>query len=88
MKENAQNLTNITWKETEATENELNLINGELEKVLRTEGKEKEEKEEEEEKEDGAVIFPLQTYLLSSVIGLPETTTGKKEHRASLGELF
>ncbi|CAI9290893.1 unnamed protein product [Lactuca saligna] len=84
----ATSVENITWKETEATENELNLINGELEKVLRTEGKEEEEKEEEEENEDGAVVCPLQTYLLSSVIGLPETTTGKKEHRASLGELF
>lgn len=52
--------------------------------MLRSEGKE----EGGEKNEDGAVVCPLQTYLFGSVVGLPETTTRKKEHRASLGELF
>ncbi|CAI9093189.1 OLC1v1028627C2 [Oldenlandia corymbosa var. corymbosa] len=35
-------------------------------------------------------VCPLQSYLLGSAIGLPETTppAAKKEHRVSLGELF
>ncbi|CAI9275202.1 unnamed protein product [Lactuca saligna] len=101
----------IMEKETEATENELQFINDELEKVLGAEGKEDDSSGrnsyvsigrsshgstitlsgkplEAAENENGAVACPLQGYLFGSTIGLPETTTGKKEHRTSLGELF
>ncbi|KAL2323803.1 hypothetical protein Fmac_022861 [Flemingia macrophylla] len=78
---------NITEKEEEVTENELKLINDELEKVL---------VDDIDEscgsgKADTAVcVCPLQGYLFGSAIELSETTTtvAKKEHRASLGELF
>ncbi|KAE8653730.1 myb family transcription factor family protein [Hibiscus syriacus] len=38
---------------------------------------------------NGNIVFPFQGYLFGSAIELSETTTvEKKEHRASLGELF
>nr|GEW32283.1 hypothetical protein [Tanacetum cinerariifolium] len=40
------------------------------------------------ETENGLVAFLLQGYLLSSTVGQPKTTSGKKEQRTSLGELF
>ncbi|GKB94374.1 LAZY 1-like protein [Tanacetum coccineum] len=93
----ATSVENIMEKETEATENELKLINNELEKVLESEEKEDrtatitlddKPSEETENNESGQSVCPLQHYLFSSVVGLPETTTAKKEHRTSLGELF
>ena len=93
----ATSVENIMEKETEATENELKLINNELEKLLESEGKEDrtatitladKPSEETENNENGQSVCPLQDYLFSSVVGLPETTTTKKEHRTSLGELF
>nr|XP_043607495.1 protein LAZY 1-like [Erigeron canadensis] len=101
----------IMEKETEATENELQFINDELEKVLTGEGKEDDSSArnsyvsngrsshgstitlsgkplEAADSENGSVACPLQGYLFGSAVGLPETTTGKKEHRTSLGELF
>ncbi|KAI3733317.1 hypothetical protein L6452_12759 [Arctium lappa] len=108
----ATSVENIMGKETEATENELKLINDELEKELGPEGKEDHSSgrnsfvsversshgstitlggkpsEGAGNNENGAAVCPLQGYLFGSVIGLPETTTAKKEHRTSLGELF
>nr|QIG55754.1 LAZY2 [Chrysanthemum x morifolium] len=93
----ATSVENIMEKETEATENELKLINNELEKFLESEGKDDrtatitlDDKPSEEinNNENGQSVCPLQDYLFSSVVGLPETTTTKKEHRTSLGELF
>lgn len=102
----------IMEKETEATENELQFINDELEKVLIAEAKEDDSSgrnsyvsngrsshgstitlsgkplEAATDNENGSVACPLQGYLFSSAVGFPETTTGKKEHRTSLGELF
>ncbi|MFS7943980.1 putative protein LAZY1 [Helianthus anomalus] len=101
----------IMEKETEATENELQFFNDELEKVLIAEGKEDDSSGrnsyvsngrsshgstitlsgkplEASESEYGSVACPLQGYLFGSTVGLPETTSGKKEHRTSLGELF
>ncbi|KAI3694146.1 hypothetical protein L1987_77107 [Smallanthus sonchifolius] len=101
----------IMEKETEATENELQFINDELEKVLNAQGKEDDSSGrnsyvsngrsshgstitlsgkplEASEGEYGSVACPLQGYLFGSAVGLPETTSGKKEHRTSLGELF
>ncbi|XP_024994957.1 protein LAZY 1-like [Cynara cardunculus var. scolymus] len=101
----------IMEKETEATENELQFINDELEKVLGGEGREDDSSGrnshvsigrsshgstitlsgkplEAADNENGAVACPLQGYLFGSAIELTETTTGKKEHRTSLGELF
>ncbi|XP_076926645.1 protein LAZY 1-like [Bidens hawaiensis] len=101
----------IMEKETEATENELQFINDELEKVLIAEGKEEDSSGrnsyvsngrsshgstitlsgkplEASEGEYGSGACPLQGYLFGSTVGLPETTSGKKEHRTSLGELF
>ncbi|CAH1414856.1 unnamed protein product [Lactuca virosa] len=98
-------------KETEATDNELQFINDESEKVLHAEGKEDDSSGrnsyvsigrsscgstitisgkplEAEENENGPVACLLQCYLFGSTIVVPETTTGKKEHRTSLGELF
>nr|GFB34540.1 hypothetical protein [Tanacetum cinerariifolium] len=40
------------------------------------------------ETENGSVACPLQGFLLSSTVGQPETTGGKKEPRTSLGDLF
>ncbi|KAI3452571.1 hypothetical protein Pfo_009235 [Paulownia fortunei] len=38
---------------------------------------------------NGAIICPLQSYLLGSAIGLPDTAPPvRREHRTSLGELF
>lgn len=72
--------------ETEATDDDLKLINDELEKVLEPEGKEN----GCENNENESIVCPLQDYLFSSVIELAETVTVKKEkeHRTSLGELF
>ncbi|GJV10120.1 LAZY 1-like protein [Tanacetum coccineum] len=103
----------IMEKETEATENELQFFNDELEKVLIAEEKEDDSSARTSyvsngrsshgstitlsgkplevaavENENGSVACPLQGYLLSSAVGLPETTSGKKEQRTSLGELF
>lgn len=108
----------IMEKETEATENELQFFNDELEKVLIAEEKDDSSGRnsyvstgrnsyvsngrsshgstitlsgkplEAAENENGTVACPLQGYLFGSTVGLPETTTGKKEHRTSLGELF
>ncbi|CAK9144338.1 unnamed protein product [Ilex paraguariensis] len=44
--------------------------------------------ESSENNGNGTITCPLQGYLFGSAIELPETTVGKKEHRASLGELF
>lgn len=43
---------------------------------------------ESAENNGSGIVCPLQGYLLGSAIEMPETTTAKKEHRISLGELF